>query len=215
MSRQYLVLRDGLDVPELMERVEDALDELHQPRRTVFAYRDAEERENAAVRTWTERRRRESAIQLVDDREIPARYLVVEAKTPTDAKRLAAELRRHLPVVPIDDLRERARQTVKHDPQSLVRLALGASEDYDRKTFEILRSALQDPSPSVRGAAVFAAGVTQWPQWIAELKSLSEKDPDPSIRQAAEQVLQTYELRAANRESASGRPEGDRGEQNR
>jgi hypothetical protein len=102
--------------------------------------------------------------------------LIVGGVKSEDSLVIVNQLREHLPIVPIQELQQQASQNMDDEPNSLVRLALGAGEKFDQTSFEILVNGLRHSNPDVRFAATRGVGITQWTEFSPELEQLSKTE---------------------------------------
>lgn len=193
MSRRHYLLRDEEPHEAITERLEQAFDALKHRYDLVFAYAETRELGETVIETYLEFRNEEAVVQLVHDPEIPARYVIVEAADPEDLEKIGAEISRHLPVIPVEELREHARRSLESDPSELVRLAVGAPETADEATAALLREALRHPQDRVRDAAAMAAGILRWPELAGDLHAAAEKEQNAEIRSLLAAALASVE----------------------
>lgn len=90
-----------------------------------------------------------------------------------------------------------AAPSAESDPQervrAVMRLALGATRDFDRDVFERVSRYTEDPVPGVRDAAIWASGYVAWPPMRTLLRTVAEQDPHEAVRQDARTFLQMYD----------------------
>ncbi|MFD5095323.1 hypothetical protein ACFWMR_32295 [Amycolatopsis thailandensis] len=120
-------------------------------------------------------------ITVVRDASVDTWYLAVEGQDdPVD--RMADALTGRLPMIEVDELRQ-ASGSQDATPRDLVRLSLGSSQEADENTIEIFTSWLHSNRPEMRGAAMKAISLTQWPELIDKLESAVDAEPDPTMKE--------------------------------
>jgi hypothetical protein len=180
MKRHYLVTRSNPDDQEFIDQLEDVLDRLESENLVFFSSESKHLNDYIQIQVWEEARER-GFVRLVDDYTVPVRYLVFGSSTTEDADKIMGQMQT-LPVILLADLQGTAQKNMAYDPKSLIRLALGAGETFDRTSFEILQSGLRHSDPEVRFAAVRSAGLSQWSEFVPELKQLSQVETVQDIQ---------------------------------
>lgn len=181
MSRHYLITRSSPDDDEFIDVLEDVLDRL-ESENLVFLYSHSKHIDDYIhIQVWVEARER-AFIRLVDDYTVPARYLIFGSSTAEDAEKIIGSIQVSLPIIPLAELQENAQKNMVRDPKSLILLALGIGETFSHVVYEILQSGLRYPEPEVRFAAVRSVGITQWSEFIPELKQLSDTETVQDIQ---------------------------------
>ncbi|BAZ18036.1 hypothetical protein NIES4071_99180 [Calothrix sp. NIES-4071] len=175
MDRHYLITRSSPNDDEFIDVLEDVLDRL-ELENLVFFYSDSKHIDDyIQIQVWVEARER-GFIRLVDDYTVPARYLIFGSSTAEDAEKIMGKIQANLPIISLAELQEIAQKNMARDPKSLILLALGTGETFSRTAYEILQSGLRHHDPEVRFAAVRSVGITQWSEFLPELKQLSETE---------------------------------------
>ncbi len=187
MKLHYLVTRSNPDDEEFIEQLEDVLDRL-ESENLVFFYSESKQlNDYIQIQVWIEAKER-GFVRLVDDYSVPARYLVFGSPTAEDADKIICQMQT-LPVILLADLQETAQKNMASDPKSLIRLALGAGETFSHTCFDILQSGLRHSDPDVRFAAVRSAGLSQWSEFVPELKQLSETETVEEIQKLISKAI--------------------------
>ena len=196
--RRYAVIKKGRTIESLLEALEDAFDELQRDGRTLFALEGSETRPGARVHVWREQWRGDARVELVDDDELPARYLVVETPDAGEAGRVLAAVARHLPLETLAHLRDAARKHAQEDPATLVRMALAEDATPARETVELIRAHLGPDTPiPLRNAAVMAADLLRSPDLLGALELLRDAVSDERERRVVEQAIHDSRERQA------------------
>jgi hypothetical protein len=101
---------------------------------------------------------------------------------------------------PLERALEKARAATDLEARVKALLALGGFQD--ARTLAVLHPALRSDSPDVRQAALAAmrAGAVYEPTVLADVRSAVAGDPDPTVREAALEVLVRYDETAEARE---------------
>lgn len=190
----YRVLAADRPVQADFDALEDALDGIEKRFGLLFGYARSEDQPGARRHVWSEYRQGQASIELIDDDELPARYVQVASPDEQEREGLAEELGGHLPVVPVEELRAAARDRAEEDPAALVRMALGESAPPDHEAVEIVRTHLNPDAPRPRReAAVTAAALLRSPELVPHLERLRDAEEDPNERQAIEQAIHDSE----------------------
>ena len=191
MSRRHFVLRSEPTDLSFFDTMEAALDAVREKHGLDIEYSHSEEiAENLGRHIYMETDNR-ALLRVVDDHRTPVRYLIVECLTDQGVDQLSKWLGESLPFIALQELQGEARATGATNPESLIRLALGAGETADPETQEILSDGLQAPDAMVRFRAAEAASLTQWPEFIPALTKLKESDPSPEVREMAGRALKS------------------------
>jgi hypothetical protein len=189
MDRHYLITRSSPDDDEFIDLLEDVLDRL-ESENLVFLYSDSKHIDDYIhIQVWVEARER-GFIRLVDDYTVPARYLIFGSSTAEDAKIIMGQIQANLPIISLAELQENAQKNIARDPKSLILLALGTGETFSHFVYEILQSGLRHSEQEVRFAAVRSVGITQWAEFIPELKQLSETETVPDIQSLISKAIE-------------------------
>ena len=187
MSRHHTILDSDISDLGLFDDVADALDRLRASTGLTFDYAFFQEAAEGLGRHVYGEAENRGVLTLVEDHLTPVRYLITEAATPQEVEQIASVLEKELPSIPLSRLQAEA--STQTEPRSLILLALGSGEAPDVRSREILRRALESENPDLRLAAVQAASLTLWPDFVAPLRRISESDPDLQIREMAKRAL--------------------------
>ena len=187
MSRHYTILDSDVRDLGLFDDVADALDRLRASTGLAFDYAFSEEAADGLVRHVYDEAENRGVLTLVEDHLTPARYLITEAATLQKVERIASVLESELPTIPLSRLQAEAAALT--EPRSLIKLALGCGEAPDPWSREIIRRGLESTDHDIRLAAVQAASLTLWPDFVAQVSRMSESDLDPQIREVAKRAL--------------------------
>lgn len=76
---------------------------------------------------------------------------------------------------------------------AVMRLALGAPEEFDPEMYDRVVLAAADPEPGVRDAAVWVSAYVAWPMMRQLLRRVAEQDPVDEVRMDAENLLRMYD----------------------
>lgn len=188
MKRHYLITRSNPDEQEFVDQLEDVLDRLESENLVFFSSESKHFNDYIQIQVWEEARER-GFVRLVDDYTVPARYLVFGSPTAEDADKIMGQMQT-LPVIMLAELQETAQRNMLKEPKSLIRLALGAGETFDRTCFEILQSGLRHSDPEVRFAAVRSVGLSQWSEFVPELKQLSQIETVQDIQKLVSKAIE-------------------------
>ncbi|RUT10145.1 hypothetical protein DSM106972_006400 [Dulcicalothrix desertica PCC 7102] len=189
MDRHYLITRSSPDDDQFIDQLEDVLDRL-ESENLVFFYSESKQiNDYIQIQVWVEARER-GMVRLVDDYTVPARYLIFGSPRAEDANKIMGHIQANLPIISLAELQEIAQKNMARDPKSLILLALGTGETFSRTTYEILQSGLRHSDPEVRFAAVRSVGLTQWSEFIPELKQFSATE---TVQDIQELILKAIE----------------------
>jgi hypothetical protein len=189
MQRHYLITRSSLDDENFIDKLEDVLDRL-ESENLVFLYSETNEINDCIqIQVWVEARER-GTVRLVDDYSIPARYLTFGSPTAEDAHKIMGHMQANLPIISLAELEEAAQNNMAHAPKSLILLALGTGERFSHTAYKILQKGLRHSDPEVRFAAVRSVGITQWSEFIPELKQLNEIETVPEIQKLISKAIE-------------------------
>lgn len=189
MERHYLITRSSPDNDKFIDQLEDVLDCLESANLVFFYSESKYINDYIQIQVWVEARER-GVIRLVDDYTIPARYLIIGGSTPKDAEQIIGQVQTNLPIISQTELQEIAQKNMATEPKSLILLALGAGEGYSHAVYEILQSGLRHHNSEVRFAAVRSVGLTQWSEFVPELKQLAETETVPEIQKLVSKAIQ-------------------------
>ncbi|NET60489.1 MAG: HEAT repeat domain-containing protein [Symploca sp. SIO2E6] len=192
MIRQYHVLETDPSELSFLDTMQDALDLIEEQYGTKFSYTFYEKGGEGLGRHIYTEEHEQAIISLVVDFAIPTYYLIIEAPTQEKSGIISSWLNDILSFTPLDTLQENARSQMHKNPQSLVRMALGAGKDSDSVSLEILLSALRSQAPLVRFRAAEAASLTGWPEFKPLLEFMSQSDESNEVREMASQSLKAF-----------------------
>ncbi|HEX9821491.1 MAG TPA: HEAT repeat domain-containing protein [Methylomirabilota bacterium] len=101
---------------------------------------------------------------------------------------------------PLEQALEKARTAT--DLEARVKALLALGDFQDPRTLALLHPALRSDSPDVRQAALAAMreGTVDEPRVLADVRSVVTSDPDPTVREAALEVLVRYDETVEARE---------------
>ena len=209
MSRRYYVLRGDPKDLNLFDRLHDALDDISAEHGLTFKYGYNEKLAAGLVRHIYLEKDQKALLRLVEDFMTPVRYLIIEAMTEDEVQQLASWLGAPLPFYTLAELQQEARTRAEEEPGTLVRLALGSGLESDPETFELLSRGLQSSREDVRLSAAEGISLTQWPEFVPELRKVLASDPSDTLRAVTEKALE-----ACQRRTLAARDTGADAEQN-
>jgi hypothetical protein len=186
---RYAVLRSRDELDELFEQLESGLHEVQRRTGLLFAYAYTEEAPGAKIHIWREQRSNNALIRLVDDQDIPTRYLVIEAADAQTAEAILEALASSLDLATLLELQDMAREAMDREPGLVVRMALATGESADAMSVGLIARALRSPDANLREAGVLAAALTRWHVFLAELERMYEEEADPSAREILAQAI--------------------------
>lgn len=189
MSRQYLVLRSEPGHLDFVDTLNDAFDDIAAATGYRFRYAFSKQAGEGLMRLGYMEEKKRAAISLIDDHQSRLSYLMVEAESDRTASDVSSWLRERLPTIPLSELQDVARRDLATDPQSLVRLAVGSGERPDETSAALIRQGLEHADAKTRKAAVEAASLTRWPEFLPELERKLREDADPAVRETAARAL--------------------------
>jgi hypothetical protein len=185
MSHHNYVLRSQPTELTFFDTLQTAFDLIKDQYGLEFKYAFFEEGANDFGRHVYWETGKQAILSLVEDLATPVRYLMIEAATQEEVERLGEWLEDLLPVISLEELQEEARQKMMDDPQTLVRMAIGTGRLSDPTSLEILRNGLQSNGDLVRFRAAVAASLTQWSDFLQDLKPMSQNDPSLEVQEMA------------------------------
>jgi hypothetical protein len=188
MSRHYTILQSDVTDLGFFDELQDALDQLRATTGLTFSYAFSDEPADRLARHVYRERNDRAVLTLVEDHATPVRYLITEAPTREEVRRVASALEQSLPSVPVEELQRDAAEPGRR-PEGLVLLALGADEAYDEASANIIRDALGSDDPVVRLKAVEASSLTLWSELMLAVEAARDSDPDPRVRELATRAL--------------------------
>jgi hypothetical protein len=117
-------------------------------------------------------------------------FIVVEDGDSENFSQLVDAVMEVLDPWTIDELlTEAASYATSGDPrafaQAVIRLGVGAPNDYNGEVFNRILAAMHSPETWVRKAAIWATTYSRWPQFLPLLSEVADKDPDQEIRSEA------------------------------
>jgi hypothetical protein len=188
MYRRHAVLYSDPKDLNFLDLFQDALDTILENHRYHFVRTKFETATNDLMRhIYTEQRRR-ITLSLALDMRLQLRYFEIESELPEETDKVASWLEELLPVAPLSELQETAREMMQDDPDALVRLALGVSDSSDPISLQLLRDGMTSPDELVRFRAAEAASLTRWPELRSDLKRLLD-DSSPEVRKMASHAV--------------------------
>jgi hypothetical protein len=73
--------------------------------------------------------------------------------------------------------------------QAVIRLGVGAPNNYHDEVFARISLAMQSPEAWVRKAAIWATAYSRWPQFLPLLSEVADTDADPQLRSEARRMV--------------------------
>jgi hypothetical protein len=137
----------------------------------------------------------QSSIHYIEDFVIGVRYLYVSNAQNDVIRQVISSI----PVYTNDEVKQMAETAAgaDGDAQGQIRavyhLALTATRRSDAYVLDAIASALSNPTPEVRQAAILAVGYVGWPEFRVPLESLRRDDPDVDVRSDAKAMLEAME----------------------
>ncbi len=138
---------------------------------------------------WIEQHQR-VGVTLVDDYSLRLRYLIIESSSLEDIATVNNWLEEDFSFVSIEELEEKARLHMADEPELLVRLAFGGAEAHTPTVFAVLQEGLHHHDAAVRQQAALAAGLLQWPEFVADLRVQWEQEQDTGVREMLGKAIQ-------------------------
>lgn len=128
-----------------------------------------------------------NAIHYIDDPISGTRFLWVRG---THLNEILFEIARRLPAYEPEELVEMLVEadTPNNVVDALFRIAVGFP-NFDSEILNIFETYLKHPSPLIREATVQAIAYRLWPESIELLRNAAKEDPDKSVRQFAQSIL--------------------------
>jgi hypothetical protein len=77
--------------------------------------------------------------------------------------------------------------------RAVIRVGLGAPDDFDEDFFNCIREAFGSPETWVREAAVWATAYSPWPQYRPLLEATAHSDPEEKLRSDATAILAGFD----------------------
>jgi hypothetical protein len=186
------VLRDRSSCSDLQQRLEVILRGFKDELNLFFLYESAIERAaGVMVHVWWEPQNPALDVRLVCDEVLGATYVNVTAPDASQQSRVLDALSSRLEFVPLAELQDRARQA--HSDAAWILLALGVREDFDEATYDLIKDALESPTPPRRRAAGHAAAVLAWPQFAQLMRDALSREEDAETRAVLEIAVQAIE----------------------
>jgi hypothetical protein len=172
--------------------VRRAMRELNKLGSTFDGPIDDAPNESTQVLTWTDLAHA-SRVRLFSDLENNVMYLQSEAPSPEAMATLERELRNHVSIASLDELKQRAPLEKDGTGCGLVRLAFGAPTDVDAEIAAQLKSAIRNDDPLVRRNAGFAMAITTWPELAPTLAEAIEVEERPELRDVLRRYAEVLE----------------------
>lgn len=189
MKRRYHLLGPQANDQDPIDMVEDQLERLRRVDLPGYELKTIEGDQVLAGHIYLAGRH-DPVLTVVRDVAADAWYVIVEGEEDAQVDEVADALTTGLAIVHPADL-GRTAAAADARPSDLVRLALGSSGSADEDTARVLAAALMSPDVDLRGAAVEAAGLTQWPEFIDVLETFVATEYDPGLKRFAEATLAT------------------------
>jgi hypothetical protein len=73
--------------------------------------------------------------------------------------------------------------------RAVIRLGVGAPNDYNDEVFRWISHAMRSPEAWVRKAAIWATTYSRWPQFLPLLGQVADTDADPKLRSQARRMV--------------------------
>lgn len=73
--------------------------------------------------------------------------------------------------------------------RAVIRLGVGAPNDYNDEVFTRISHAMRSPEAWVRKAAIWATAYLRWPQFLPLLSQVADSDADPQLRSEARRMV--------------------------
>jgi hypothetical protein len=127
-------------------------------------------------------------IAVIDDFDIPARYVAMRANLKTRLAELTEAVRSVVHHVSVENLRAHALAHVHDDPASLIRLAL-ALVSADRASLAIFANGLKDACENVRYCALVATSLVRWPELLPDVRARAAAEVNEVLRRLAEHAV--------------------------
>jgi hypothetical protein len=157
---------------------------------TVFLYQHSEQRSDTVTEHyWQEQAENGVRVVVVDDIEMPARYVYVSGSDPKRCRIVWKHLGLLAPIVQVDELRVQARDAEK-DPGALPRLALALNAEFDPESFEIFIQCFRSRELEVRIAAAMAVVILKWRRFVPHVEAALARESDEEVRRVLEHVLE-------------------------
>jgi len=187
--RGYLLLDLQGPQESLVESVERALDAIRERTGLLFVLTDTQTAgPDIDVYIWGERLDQESSIVLTDDAAVPAVYLMLETANEQAFETMLDALREKLPVIPLATLKQRAGEPGA-PPPALVRMALATGDEPDEEVVQVITDGLGSQDPQRLDAAVMAAALTRWEEFVPALERVRVGTTDEGIERMAAQAI--------------------------
>jgi hypothetical protein len=195
MSDYFMILRSGPGDEAFIRELNDRIESLVMILDSVFLY-DHSNRlsETLTEHYWQEKARDGATVCLVDDLEMPARYIYIAGPNKEQCERIWKNLRLIIPVVPVEELREKARNP-ESDPGALARLALALNDAFDQEAFDSIVRGIESSSLRVRTDAATAIVVLKWKRFIPPLERALALETTEEGRNALQHVLEVCRAR--------------------
>ncbi|NUT49210.1 MAG: hypothetical protein HOV94_18175 [Saccharothrix sp.] len=187
MKRRYHVLDDPSADEDPIDAVEDELERLRRADLPGYELAATEGDPSLAGYTYLAGPD-DPVLTVVRDAVADTWYVMVEGEDDDHVDQVADALVEGLRTVDPADLRAAA-EAPDAGPRDLVRLALGSTGPADEAVVRVLTTALASPDVDLRGAAVEAAGLTQWPRFVVVLEDFAATEHDPDLKRFAEATL--------------------------
>lgn len=171
----------------------DAVDELLQ-RGIDLALTDRREEATLIRVQWADIQK-QAAVRVCDDYVADVRFLELEARDESTFHLLQQVVAKYLKLQSWRDL-VGILEAEAHDVLAIRRLGLAAPCKWNERVFQVLQRALTDKDPSVRDAAVMAAGATGWHEWAPLLRKLFETLRPGSAKARVAEAIRLVESRA-------------------
>lgn len=130
----------------------------------------------------------QSVIMYIEDDFLELRYISVEG---INARSLADQIRASVDTYTRDELEDNIAHAERHEDWISALLKIGASQSnmFEPWAFDSICKGLDHSDSRVRLAALAATGLTTWPEFIAPLCKLQERDNDIRILRRTARLL--------------------------
>lgn len=186
--RVSFVLNIALRGEPLVQDLDMWIDAVSSGLDTRIPYAGSQEiRPGMVMHVWQEKEGKGTLLIRVveDDAVLGVVYLTIdeteEGEDEDRPERAGKMLSEDIPVIPLPELKEQARQNLKAHQSSgaIQRLAMGTyGPEEDGETVEIFKKALQDENIEIRRDAISAMGVVKWSCFLEPLQAILEQEKD-------------------------------------
>lgn len=197
MNSSCLVLKSDPDIEAVLRQMMLAVKSLNRILGTCFENAGHDSDGTIQRFYWSDYASRDddSGIQLIDDSEMPAQYLLVKMPSQAMLDRVVALVREALPVIDCSELKGAARSNMESHPASLAVIGLGCAASFDAEVVELIRRGLESQNDQVRNAALTAAYLLNRAELAPLLERALEKEENVEVRRGLEFALRILQER--------------------